>query len=116
MMCPGPILIWRGLYGGKPINPYRGWAPQGLACACWIHSCVISMSEVRFYHLTTAKAEQALPQLLEKTLARQKTAVVKLADEDAVHHWNEYLWAYGRGSFLPHGSIKDADLKPSPFS
>ena len=73
------------------------------------------MSEVRFYHLTATKADTALPQLLEKTLERNKQALVKLADEEAVQHWNDHLWAYEDGCFLPHGSIKDAEPETQPI-
>ena len=73
------------------------------------------MPEVRFYHLTATTAQQALPKLLEKTLERDKRAVVKLPDEDSVTQWNEYLWSHDPGSFLPHGSIKDPDPDTQPI-
>ncbi len=73
------------------------------------------MPEVRFYHLTKSSAQDALPKLLEKTLERDKRALVKLPDEDAVHTWNEHLWDYEPGCFLPHGSIKEPDPDTQPI-
>lgn len=73
------------------------------------------MPEVRFYHLTKSTAKQALPQLLEKTLERDKRALVKLPDDDAVRQWNEYLWDHSEGSFLPHGSIEDPEPETQPI-
>lgn len=73
------------------------------------------MSEVRFYHLTSSSAEVALPQLLGKTLERDKRALVKLTDAEVVDRWNEHLWAYDEASFLPHGSIKDAEPETQPI-
>lgn len=73
------------------------------------------MPEVRFYHLTTSTAKQAVPKLLSKTLLRGKRALVKLPEEEAVHTWNEHLWAYEADSFLPHGSIKDPDPDTQPI-
>ena len=73
------------------------------------------MTEVRFYHLNASNAEKALPQLLQKTLERDKRALVKLPDAEAVDRWNEHLWAYDDGAFLPHGSIKDEDPETQPI-
>ena len=73
------------------------------------------MTEIGFYHLTRASAQAALPVLLSKTLARGKRALVKLVDADAVATWNEHLWAYEPGSFLPHGSIDDPDPEEQPI-
>lgn len=73
------------------------------------------MPEVRFYHLIGSKAAQVVPKLLEKTLQRDKRALVKLPDEDAVQTWNEALWKYEQGAFLPHGSIQDPDPDTQPI-
>lgn len=73
------------------------------------------MPEVRFYHLTKSSAKQALPQLLEKTLERDKRGLVKLPDDDAVEQWNEFLWDYTEGGFLPHGSTKDPEPETQPI-
>ena len=42
------------------------------------------MTEIGFYHLTRSGLEQVLPQLLQKTLAAGKRALVVLGSEDRV--------------------------------
>lgn len=69
------------------------------------------MTEVRFYHLTRMSLEQALPDLLEKTLQRGWRAVVQVKEEGAVEPLTKALWTSRADSFLPHGSAKDG--KPS---
>lgn len=73
------------------------------------------MSEVRFYHHTVGTAKDTLPKLLEKTLERERRALVKLPDEDDVDFWNEYLWAYNAERFLPHGTIKEPGSDEHPI-
>jgi DNA polymerase III subunit chi len=72
------------------------------------------MQELRFYHLTRTSLEQALPKLLEKTLARGKRAVVLTRDSGESEALVDSLWRYEAGSFLPHGSEQDnhADQQP----
>ena len=65
------------------------------------------MTEVRFYHLTRTTLEAALPQMLERTLARGQRAVVMAGSEERVEALNAHLWTYKERSFLPHGSVKD---------
>ena len=65
------------------------------------------MTEVRFYHLQQKTLEQALPQLLEKTLERGWRAVVMAGSEARVEALNGLLWTYTREGFLPHGTKKD---------
>ncbi len=72
------------------------------------------MTEVRFYHLTRATLETALPMMLEKTLERGQRAVVRAGSEERVEALTAWLWTYRDRSFLPHGSAKDghAELQP----
>lgn len=72
------------------------------------------MTEIRFYHLTRSTVAQALPELLEKTLARGWRAVIKLNDAARVEDLNKHLWAYRADSFLPHGSAKDGQAVDQP--
>ena len=72
------------------------------------------MTEVRFYHLTRQTAAQALPDLLEKTLARGWRAVVKLPDNAVVEEMAAHLWNYRPDSFLPHGTAKDGNETDQP--
>ncbi|MFA6279521.1 MAG: DNA polymerase III subunit chi [Bdellovibrionales bacterium] len=73
------------------------------------------MTDVRFYHLTRQSAQQALPDLLEKTLARGWRAVVKLPDEAQVAAMDAHLWQHRADSFLPHGSVKDGRAEEQPL-
>lgn len=72
------------------------------------------LTEVRFYHLTRKPLERALPELLEKVLARGWRAVVMAGSEERVEALNALLWTYGDGSFLPHGSARDGHPEQQP--
>lgn len=72
------------------------------------------MTEVRFYHLTRTSLDQALPQMLEKTLERGQKAVVRAGSEARVEALSARLWTYHDRSFLPHGSIKDGRAERQP--
>jgi DNA polymerase-3 subunit chi len=58
--------------------------------------------EVWFYHLERTGLDQALPELLEKTLARGWKAVVRAREPERVEHLDGWLWSYRDDSFLPH--------------
>ena len=59
--------------------------------------------EVWFYHLERTSLDAALPELLEKTLARGWRALVRAAGPERVEHLDGWLWSYRDESFLPHG-------------
>ena len=63
----------------------------------------MSGCEVWFYHLEHSAAEQVLPELLEKTLARGWRAAVVSADPRRLEALDGRLWDYRDDSFLPHG-------------
>ncbi len=67
--------------------------------------------EVWFYHLEQTGLDQALPELLEKTLARGWRALVRCVDRDRLEHLDGWLWSYRDDSFLPHGTA-DAPAAP----
>jgi DNA polymerase-3 subunit chi len=58
--------------------------------------------EVWFYHLERTGLDQALPELLEKTLARGWKAIVRTTAAERVDHLDGWLWSYRDESFLPH--------------
>ncbi len=72
------------------------------------------MAEIRFYHLTRKTLEQALPELLEKTLERGFRAVVITGSPERAEALTQSLWTYHPNRFLPHGNAKDGnpDLQP----
>ena len=76
------------------------------------------MTDIAFYHLERSTLEQALPKLLEKTLAAGKRALVLTGSEPRVDALNELLWTYDQDAWVPHGSGKDgnADRQPIWFS
>ena len=72
------------------------------------------MTEVRFYHMTRTSLDQALPQMLEKTLERGQRAVVRAGSEARVEALSARLWTYNDRAFLPHGTIKDGRAERQP--
>ena len=60
--------------------------------------------EVWFYHLERASLDQVLPELLEKTLARDWRALVRSTARERVEHLDGWLWSYRDDAFLPHGA------------
>jgi DNA polymerase-3 subunit chi len=72
------------------------------------------VSEIRFYHLTRKTLEQALPEMLEKTLERGWRAVVMAGSPERVESLTQHLWTYKPDSFLPHGNAKDGNAAQHP--
>jgi DNA polymerase-3 subunit chi len=73
------------------------------------------MTEIRFYHLRTMTLERALPQILEKVLARGDRVVVMAGSTERVEALNAALWTYNDRSFLPHGSSRDGFAEDQPI-
>lgn len=72
------------------------------------------MAELRFYHLTRKTLEQTLPGLLEKSLERGWTAVVRTGSEERAEALAQHLWTYKPDGFLPHGTAKDGHPERQP--
>jgi len=73
------------------------------------------MTEVRFYHLTRTPLDQALPQMLEKTLVRGQRAVGRAASEARGEALSARLGSYNDRAFLPHGSVRDGHAALQPI-
>lgn len=73
------------------------------------------MTEIRFYHLTRKRLEEALPELLEKCLERGWRAVVMAASDERVEALAQHLWTYRERSFLPHGTARDGEPDAQPI-
>lgn len=71
-------------------------------------------AEIRFYHLERSRLEDALPLLLQKSLASGRRAVVRTGSPERTEMLNQHLWTFDPGSFLPHGSRKDGDAALQP--
>jgi DNA polymerase-3 subunit chi len=68
--------------------------------------------EALFYHLERRSLEQVLPELLERTLARGKRALVVAPSPERLDALDAHLWTYADDAFLPHGRAggpSDAD-------
>jgi DNA polymerase III subunit chi len=70
--------------------------------------------EVWFYHLERTGLDQALPELLEKTLGRGWRALVRSGDRDRIEHLDGWLWTYCPDSFLPHGRADEPHAERQP--
>ncbi len=72
------------------------------------------MAEIGFYHLTRTGLDQALPQLLGRTLAAGQRAVVLCGSAERVAALDTSLWTSGDPDWLPHGTAEtgEADLQP----
>jgi len=73
------------------------------------------MTEVWFYHLERTGLEQALPELLEKTLQRGWKAVVRAREADRLQHLDGWLWTYRDESFLPHAPDDEPGAARQPI-
>ncbi|HEX5378930.1 MAG TPA: DNA polymerase III subunit chi [Phenylobacterium sp.] len=71
--------------------------------------------EVWFYHLERTGLDQALPELLEKTLARGWKAVVRAPQPERIEHLDGWLWAYRDESFLPHATADEPGAARQPI-
>jgi DNA polymerase III subunit chi len=71
--------------------------------------------DVWFYHLERSSLDQALPELLEKTLARGWRALVRTTAAERLDHLDGWLWSYKDDSFLPHGTVQEPMPERQPI-
>lgn len=69
--------------------------------------------EYWFYHIEQGSIKRALPILLEKTLARNWRAYVKI-EVDQMQEFDTLLWCYRDDSFLPHGRSDEPMAEQQP--
>jgi DNA polymerase-3 subunit chi len=72
-------------------------------------------TEVWFYHLERTGLEQALPELLEKTLQRGWKALVRVREAERLQHLDGWLWSYRDESFLPHAPDDEPGAARQPI-
>jgi DNA polymerase-3 subunit chi len=72
------------------------------------------VTRINFYHLLTAPLEQALPVLLEKSLAAGHRVVLMAGSRERVAHLDAHLWTFDPASFLPHGTSRDGTERQQP--
>jgi DNA polymerase III subunit chi len=70
--------------------------------------------EVLFYHLTASPVEQALPDLLEKALARGWRVLLRCGSEEGMAFLDRHLWTYRDDAFLPHGTAEIGHARRQP--
>jgi DNA polymerase-3 subunit chi len=76
---------------------------------------VAEACEVWFYHLERTGLDQALPELLEKTLARGWKAIVRTSAPERIDHLDGWLWSYRDESFLPHAPASEPGAARQPI-
>lgn len=62
------------------------------------------MTEIRFYHLQTMSAEQALPGLVSRAYENGNRVLLRLNDAAVLKRIDDILWTHNPNSFLPHGA------------
>lgn len=72
------------------------------------------MSEVLFYHLTESTLYDALPPLVERSLARGWKVVVQAASEERRDALDAHFWTFRDDSFLAHGTDHDPHPAEQP--
>ena len=68
------------------------------------------MTDILFYHLTESTLENALPGLLERSIARQWKVVLQTGSEERRDSLDNHLWTWSDASFLAHAT----DHEPYP--
>ena len=70
--------------------------------------------EVWFYHLERTGLDQALPELLQKTLQRGWRALVRTPDRARLEHLDGWLWSFRDDAFLAHGTAAEPLAERQP--
>jgi DNA polymerase III subunit chi len=73
------------------------------------------MPEVLFYQLTRRSLEEALPRLLEISLARNWRVAVQTGDASRLKPLDDHLWSYDPEKFLPHGTKSEGEPETQPI-
>lgn len=71
--------------------------------------------ELWFYHLERTTLADALPELLEKTLAKGWRALVRAHSEERLDQIDGLLWTASDDSFLAHGRWDEPDADRQPI-
>lgn len=72
------------------------------------------MTEILFYHLTESTLEDALPPLVERSLARGWRVVVQLGSDERRDAIDQHLWTFRDDSFVAHGIDRDPHAAEQP--
>jgi len=88
---------------------------EGVTRAQGQSESMVTGPDVRFYHLTRHRLEQALPQLLARSLERDWRAVVRTGSVERRSYLSNVLWTAQPDSFLPHGTEEDGKAALQPI-
>jgi DNA polymerase-3 subunit chi len=72
------------------------------------------VTEVLFYHLTESTLEDALPPLVERSLARGWKVTVQLGSDERRDAIDQHLWTFRDDSFVAHGTDRDPHPTDQP--
>jgi DNA polymerase-3 subunit chi len=72
------------------------------------------VTEVLFYHLTDSTLDDALPGLLERSLARGWSVVVQTGSEERRDALDQHLWTWRDDSFIGHGTDREPNASDQP--
>ncbi len=72
------------------------------------------MTQIRFYHLTRSRLEEALPRVLVKALERDMRALVVTSSSQMNEALSEAFWSFDMKAFLPHGTEKQGEAEHQP--
>lgn len=72
------------------------------------------MAEILFYHLTESTLEDALPGLLERSLARGWKVVVQTGSEERRDALDQHLWTFRDDAFLAHATDREPHPQEQP--
>ena len=73
------------------------------------------MTDIVFYHLTETTLDEALPVLVERSVARQWNVTIQAGDDASRDRLDSRLWEYATDSFLPHGKDGDDQVDKHPI-
>jgi DNA polymerase-3 subunit chi len=72
------------------------------------------LTEILFFHLQRQPLEKVLPVLILRSLERGWRALIKAASPERMEALDDCLWSFSDGSFVPHGTDKEADPAAQP--
>lgn len=70
--------------------------------------------EYWFYHLERQRLQDALPPLLERSLAKGWRALIRSPDVNRLAALDDHLWTYRDEAFLPHGRSGEPNAARQP--
>lgn len=72
------------------------------------------MTEVLFYHLTESTLEEALPALVERSLARAWKVVIQTGSDERRDALDQHLWTFRDDAFIGHGAEHEPHAADQP--